>query len=402
MFPPLSNAQSLQICKVTQALIDAGCDVKVIAGKINSINQQTDKYFSIEKCEIHYVPYHEDGVKIPWTSLLSKIWRRTAKEFERFLWIKQAVGVATKIIEECKPHAILTASMPIDTHQVGLHLKRTVGIPWVASFSDPWPYRLNPLPYDAVEIRISAHWDMRLIRQILTKCNAVHMTNKYAIDLVEKGTNVPIKGKSWSIPHIGSTIDKSGPSGVVGWLAHIGELGSERLCKQLLEAIKEVSPSIKNTFIGLLCVGTVCIEFENMIKQMGVENLVKIMGQVSPEKAAEIMREAKALLVVEADMPMSPFLPSKFADYACAKRPIIAITPPVSAIRDYIAKYGGGKSVSHNTKEISAAIREVFLENECFGKEPASLQEGQLPSVFSSDRVGGEYIKMFRSAVGIA
>ena len=119
-----------------------------------------------------------------------------------------------------------------------------------------------------------------------------------------------------------------------------------------------------------------------------------------PERAAEIMLAAQALLVVEADMRISPFLPSKFADYAYAKRPILAITPPVSAIRDYLAKYGGGKAVSHNTSEIAAAIRDVFSEERCFGNDSTSLQEEQLSSAFSSDVVGAAYAKMFRSVVG--
>jgi hypothetical protein len=136
-----------------------------------------------------------------------------------------------------------------------------------------------------------------------------------------------------------------------------------------------------------------------MVKQMGVDNLVQIMGQVPPQRAAEIMRAAQALLVVEADMPISPFLPSKFADYAHAKRPILAITPPVSAIRDYLAKYGGGKAISHNASEIAAAIRSVFSEKRCFDKDVTLLREEQLSSAFSSDVVGATYERMFRSVV---
>jgi glycosyltransferase involved in cell wall biosynthesis len=227
------------------------------------------------------------------------------------------------------------------------------------------------------------------------------MTNKYCIQLVENGTNVSMKEKAWSIPHIGSVIDKFGTGSKVGWLAHIGGLGPERLCKELLEALKEVGPRIDKTFIGLLCVGTVCVEFQNMVKRIGVENLVRIIGQVTPERAAEIMLTAQALLVVEADMPISPFLPSKFADYTHAKRPIIAITPPVSTIRDYLGKYGGGKAVSHNTTEIAGAICDVFSEKGCFGKESKSLQKEQLSSTFSSDVVGAAYTKMFESVVRI-
>ena len=398
LFPPQEAARALQIGKVAQAICDAGCEVAVIAGKRASKSLCSDNYSPVGSYEVQYVPYHEDTRKIPWILLPIKICRRLKKEWDKFLWIRKARVTARKAISECKPHVIFTSSSPVDSHRVGLYLKRKTGIPWIVSFSDPWPFCLRLPPYDASETPISKTWDMWLLRQFLSKADEVHMPNNYAIQIIEEKTNIRVSDKAWSIPHIGSKINKTRVHNKERCLVHIGELGWERLCRPLLEAIKQVA-SINKTFCGLWCVGTICIEFENMIKQMGLEKLVKITGQVPPEKAGEIMATATALLVVEADMPMSPFLPSKFADYACAKSPIIAITPPVSAIRDYLGKYGGGRAVSHDTKEIVAAIRDVLSEEQVSDQDAALRQCEELSSVFNPERVGEAYIRMVRSVI---
>ena len=91
-------------------------------------------------------------------------------------------------------------------------------------------------------------------------------------------------------------------------------------------------------------------------------------------------------------MPMSPFLPSKFADYACAEKPIIAITPEESPIRSYLAAYGGGIPVQHDTDEIIAAILKVFSGDDGLKQ---SANSGMLCSEFSHSTVGMKYIDMF-------
>jgi hypothetical protein len=96
-----------------------------------------------------------------------------------------------------------------------------------------------------------------------------------------------------------------------------------------------------------------------------------------------IANRAVALLVLEADMPESPFLPSKFADYARVGRPIIAVTPNRSPIRQYLNQYGGGCAVTHDRQEISRAIGMV-LKNEA----NHIIKNSTLSNQFSSKSVG--------------
>lgn len=397
-FPPRCNAQSLQSDKVSQAIAKTGCDVKVIAGKKISNHQQSLDHFPIRSYEVQYIPYTDDAFKSSSKALPIKIWRRLLQEHAKLLWRRKACDLAQGIVKKFKPHLILTLSTPIDSHRVGLYLKhKTSDIAWIASFSDPWPPTLRPSPYNVGQDPINEKWDMWLSRKFLQKCDAVLMPSKYALQLVEKKTNIHIKNKSWSIPHIGFKSNHSTSRKYAGWLVHIGDLGRERVSKPLLTAIKEISSITGREFKGLLCVGSVCLEFQSEIEKMRLNSFVKITGKVPQEKAVEIASSASALLVIEADMEFSPFLPSKFADYAIAKRPIIAITPQISSIRDYLLQYGGGRAVGHNSTEIASAIRGFFSEDESINQNIITKDKTTLSSQFCSDVVGNLYIKMFQS-----
>ena len=95
-------------------------------------------------------------------------------------------------------------------------------------------------------------------------------------------------------------------------------------------------------------------------------------------------------------MPQSPFLPSKFADYARIGRPILTITSPESPIRDYMDRYGGGLAVTHTASEIAEAIRVLFTDQVWIDRQERPLTN-ELASCFTPETVAGEYTKMFHS-----
>lgn len=73
-----------------------------------------------------------------------------------FLWRSWAPRIAS-IIERIRPVAFSTTSPPFSTHAVGLALRERLGIPWVASYEDPYLIdpRFGPLGIRA--LRGAAH-----------------------------------------------------------------------------------------------------------------------------------------------------------------------------------------------------------------------------------------------------
>ena len=383
-FPPNKSPRALQMAKVVDALFEAGCEVRVMAGLAENEMEMASWRFPVQ-----YV----DSDKSRVSGALGRLSNRVLDSRLWCQWARKTRDACLQLMKDFRPDIILTVSNPYHSHYVGLLLHRRNSIPWVAFFSDPYPPALLPAAHRWHTGTIRHLWDMRFIRKVLKGCSGVVMTNSYALHLMERKMGIKIQDKSFVIPHVGSEPEKKIRC-TDGCLVHIGNL-TNRECPPLLEAVKQVASEMPKRFKGLVCVGRGYDEFRRIAREKNMEHLVTFIGQVSACKASQIAAGSHALLVIEADMPESPFLPSKFADYCMTGRPIIAITPPMSSIRDYLTEYGGGVAVSHSVQEIAKAIRYVF-SNSCSYHEGEKCSEaGGLSSVFQASAVAASYMQMF-------
>ena len=117
-------------------------------------------------------------------------------------------------------------------------------------------------------------------------------------------------------------------------------LTKERVSDRLLDAVKRSIGEHGNELAGLLCVGEVCREFKKAVQDRNCCEFVQYAGTVSPWELKGYYEKSACLLVVEAEMDKSYFLPSKFADYCLTGIPILAVTPAASSIRDYLEEFG--------------------------------------------------------------
>ena len=388
-------AQALQSIKVASALAQQGVDVRVLAGFDTDSPVVSSRESSI--VPVHYVPYSTARGQHGLGLFLRRIWSAGAYFFLTSTgWARAVVTTALEVIAQHQPDAILTITGPTDAHFAGLILRKTCRIPWVASFSDPWPPRICPVPYNKKYTILQEWKDYRTLRCFLYSCDAIHMPSKYALELAARHTSDRILEKAAAIPHIGSPVSVS-PIALDGYLLHIGELGWRRAIPSLPAAVKYASQELSGRFRGLICVGQVSPEFTQLVSQAGAERYVMVRPSVKPETAGALAAGASALLVIEAAMEYSPYLPSKFADYAATKRPIIAITPRRSAIRDYLAQYGGGIAASYEHDEIVCAIKSTFSGGMALSQH--AEWESSLSNVFSAERVSSAYLGLIMKAI---
>ena len=397
-YPPLPSARAYQIGKVVQSIIETDAvDIFVIAGlRISSTTLEdigTQKY-SQNICSIKYVPYHEPVAN---NRYFSRVIKRVRCELQAVNigndWVVEALKESKGMIESKKIDILISSSTPFESHIVGLLLAKEYGLPWIASFSDPWPTSLRPSPYNKYSVPLLSFFQKHYVKKVLMQCDGIHMPNSTAIKFMEKQTSVPIVDKGYAIPHVSNKVtgaDKM--EDLRGWLVHIGSLNRERVSKDLIKALINVRASHPDEIRGLLLVGIVCPEFRLVVKELNAEEHIRYHGIVSQKEADLIASAAPVLLVLEANMPMSPFLPSKFADYACTQKPIIAITPEESPIRNYFTSYGGGIPVRHDTDEIISALLKVFTRNDGLKQRGNS---DKLCLEFTHSTVSKKYIDMF-------
>jgi hypothetical protein len=146
-----------------------------------------------------------------------------------------------------------------------------------------------------------------------------------------------------------------------------------------------------NGFKGLMLIGNVCNKVKLLIEEYDLSNHVILIGHKNQSDAMKVAFECSALLVIEAKMLFSPFLPSKFVDYISTNTPIIAITPPISPIRDYSKNMNNCYVVNHDKYEIYSAISRIF-NNEKY----VHLENNQ---IFSDYIIGNKYKTLFDKVI---
>jgi hypothetical protein len=391
-FPPSYGAHAVQIRKVCDVLTDLGWDITVIAGllytEIAPLNKYNNHGFTIE-----YFPYtNYSYVGLNNASFINKNRIRYLSYKSRFNWIKNVYNYIHTFFRHNHPFVLFTTSSPIDSHYIGLLVKRNSLNRWIASFSDPWPTKICPYPYNLTANPIKSGVEVFMMRKILQKSDALHFNNEATVALIEKHLNTTIRNKSFIIPHIASKLSVTKKVDLRGWLLHLGDITTHRVSIQLLYALKKVHDVLPDKFRGLLCVGEICSEFTNMAHDLSVDHLIKVIKRISYEETKDYLVNATALLIIEANMEASPFLPSKFADYVCSQKEIIVITPQKSVIRNLVKKYGGATLVLHDVDEISNAVINIF--SAAVTKNSVS---NKLCELFQPSIIGAQYNNLLNS-----
>ncbi len=217
--------------------------------------------------------------------------------------------------------------------------------PWIANYHDPYPASLRPGAY-----RRSTRWvsgrQERMHRLILRRADALTFPSarllRWVLGDESQGACV--------LPHIASdlahrcadrapqpAVDPARPFRLV----HAGTLLGPRSPHGLLEGLdrffQQVPEARERTVLAQI--GTVHHDHQALPawKRLVAAGVLKpTTERVSYGAACAAMRSAAATVVVEADMPMSPFLPQKLADAVALQRPVLALTPRASAVSDLL------------------------------------------------------------------
>lgn len=388
-FTPMPRARAIQMQKVVDALHAGGCAVCVVAGRDDACGA---------------VPRFSYPVEYIATGRMTDMWQakgaarraagRVRNMYVRTRWISAAARKAARLADTFRPNVLLTVSEPYDSHLAGLRLRRRRSIPWVTYFSDPAPLAALPPPYNRQTSSLMNRLEIRAVRPSLTTCDAILMTNQHGVRCMERAFGLPLAWKSACVPHIGTPPWRSVPC-TNPRLTHVGDL-YRRLSVPLLEAVRRAAQEVPG-FPGLLFVGDIPDALNELVRRQGVEPWVEVRERLPHAAAQELAASSRALLVIEAAMPESPFLPSKFADYAMTGRPILAITPRASAIRDYLTRYGGGIAVEADADRIFAAIQTLYAASGAGDAGTGRGGPGKLAALFSQEAVAARYIEIFQS-----
>ena len=275
----------------------------------------------------------------------TRAWRR-AKNFiylpdsER-PWAERAARtiLGGKMIK--RADVLITFGQPMSDHLAGLKIKKRLGLPWIAHFSDPWsdsPY-LSKIPLLRSCMR-------RLERKVVATADRLLFTSMETLDLTMRKYPTAWRDRAGVLPHaFDPAFERSASPPRNGALVirHLGNFYGPRNpipLAQALALLQRTQPRILNDLRIELVGRWLGNESWSPVKFNLPPNLLQLREQVSYEESLRLMCAADALLIIDAPFEHNVFFPSKLVEYLWARRPILALTPPGPSA-DIVTASGG-------------------------------------------------------------
>ena len=258
----------------------------------------------------------------------------------RIFWVNSSVGFLSKYILENKIESIITTGPPHSLHLIGLKLKSILNITWYADFRDPWT-KINYHKKLKLSLR-SKKKHLQLENKVLSLCDRIIVTSNKLLKDYNEITETPISliTNGFDYQKLQLELDEKFS------ITHIGRLLPERNPKILWNALKElctINKNFKNN-LKINFIGNVSENLRKEIKTNNLENSVVYHNYIEYNDTIPYLIKSQILLLIESDDKESSYaIPAKIFEYINSGRPIIAIGPKDSEIKQIIDETKSGK-----------------------------------------------------------
>jgi len=267
----------------------------------------------------------------------------------RIGWVKPSVKYLSNYLEEHPVDVIISTGPPHSLHLIGMKLKKSVDIPWIADFRDPWTqihYHQN------LKLSLSSEKKHKQMEQeVLNKADRVVVTSEGTRRSFESLTDAPIDvitngfeeqdvsekelDEQFSLVHVGSLLTKRNPKFLWEVIAEI--------CSENLSFSEDIQIKLA---------GSVSEDVVRTLKELGINDRCNLIGYISYKEAIQLQHSAQVLLLIEMNTKeTSMIIPGKLFEYLSSNRPILAIGPDGSDIESIITETQTGQFFNYSDKE---------------------------------------------------
>ena len=279
-------------------------------------------------------------------------------EFRR--WVPRAVGATLAKLAETgfRPDIVASFGEPMSDHLVGLELKRRLGVPWLAHFSDPW----SDNPFRAGRF-LTRPIDRSLEARVVEAADRVVFTSNETRDLVMRKYPAHWRMKTAVLAHAydPALYPPSAAKDRTIVVRHIGSFYGRRTPLPLLRALLAIDRrTLDGVRFELVGRTPLWLPFHPAWRALP-DGLVRREGFVPYSRSLSLMSASDLLLVIDAPSELSVFLPSKLIDYLGARVPVMGIVPPGTSA-SLLHRMGGITADTRRPREVVAALENALAE----------------------------------------
>jgi len=314
-------------------------------------------------------------------------------------WALQAAEIALRLIKEKGHDVIISRALPPTAHLAALITAQKTGLPWIANWNDPVPWKKFPTPYaggKGQQARMG-FWMSRYYQEVAERATwhtfPCERLQKYITGYLPRD----ISGKSSVVPHIALQNDTPAIHRRTGFtLMHAGSLRPPRSSEIFLQGVslfRDKNKSLQGFSVVFI------VDRPDDVRSAaiahGVEDLVRIEKSRPYMEMPALLATADVLVIIEALVEEGIFLPSKFVDYVQTGRPILAISPTIGTLADILTERGGGIAADGRRAEGVADAIQTMYEYWLNGMLDEQVCSRKLFPLYSSETVLGVYREIF-------
>ncbi|MFA5498167.1 MAG: glycosyl transferase [Candidatus Cloacimonadia bacterium] len=308
----------------------------------------------------------------------------------RVFWSKAAYNLAKEELRSKKYSLIITTGPPHSSHLVGMKLKESTPLPWIADFRDPWTdiYYLQTAKQNPIIKEINKE----LEKSVLKKADAAIIISKPIADSLPKGNkHVLVNGFEEE-----DFLDIKRTKSSFFRIKYVGKLTEGQDIKAPLRWLSEYCKQDEKKNITFSLVGT---NFQNAkdIQRKHPCFHLRTTPQLSHREAINEMVNSELLLLLINQCPHNKgILTTKFFEYIAARPYIIAIGPKESEVAKYLSEYKAGEIIDYQDK--MGFISVVKQKYEQWASGELQRNESDISSL-SAEEQTKELVNIFNSVI---
>lgn len=289
-------------------------------------------------------------------------------------WFPHAVRAGGRLLREAPFDALLSSAPPYSAHLIAAWLSRRHRVPLLLDYRDDWvenPRHWYPTPMHRALHAHLERWVMHRAARALTinepiRQSLARRTPETAVHIVSQGydpADFDVHPKPEGRPHrlrlvySGIFYDAQTPDFFLRALA------------QLIDAVPDAAARIEACFVGLIPEAS-----KQLIHDLGLDDVVRLVGYVEHREAVAYLRGADVLWMTVGRRPGAESIStSKLFEYFGARKPILALVPQGAAQQALQGHEAAYVTPPDDVPAIAEALRQLY----------AAWAEGRLPEVDS-------------------
>lgn len=393
-FPPYEFSEALVNAKLCLALMESGHTIHVIS---RPSEQFYTKDWSSVWEPLKAINFYVDETPVKpiqryWELFQAVLYFKLPLEGVR--WASKAVDLGLELHQKHNYDLVMSRMPSNIAHLVGAKIKASTALPWIANWNDPTE---NIRPGMNFQNRFQSYLINRFVRTSFRNADL----NTFPSQLLWEHYNEKIiktrTDKVKVIPHIGihtEGFDVNQTPGKPISICHAGNMLSNVKALKVLKAFSKIKHEDGLAF-QFHVFGVIDPEMPGQIESLGLKAEIFCHAPKDYFSMLKSLAGFDYLMILEAPYPKGILLLSKLSDYASIQRPILAISPKVGVIADYLNEYGGGLILDNQDEHaIYEGLRKII------SKEISIEGSIGLKSAFSPSIVVKQHEESFNRCLG--